>query len=274
MSLRHVLLVSLASLLAVGLGFTARSAGIRAAHAARGPAVTRSRPSDRLVLVELFTSEGCSSCPPADDVLARLERTQPVAGARIVPLAFHVGYWDELGWPDPFASSVFTARQRQYSRDGRMYTPQAVVDGREEVVGSREQALVQAIERAADRARVPVTMALRFGGLACDVAVHVEAWPGSDRSEARVLVALTQARASVTVPRGENAGKTLHHAAIVRALETAGVVAARGGDAHATVRVPAGIPKGELRVVAFAQDTGSLAVLGSAERPFTDRADP
>ncbi len=93
------------------------------------------------VLVELFTSEGCSSCPPADLTLARLERTQPVAGAEIVPLSLHVDYWNRLGWADPFSSASFSARQKDYSRAwgvDRVYTPQVVVDGRAELLGRDE----------------------------------------------------------------------------------------------------------------------------------------
>src|SRR5262245_62196102 len=91
------------------------------------------------VVVELFTSEGCPSCPPADAVLSRLAREQPVPGVEIVPLGMHVTYWDQLGWKDPASLREATARQQQYGRvfgEDRVYTPQAVIDGRDEVVGS------------------------------------------------------------------------------------------------------------------------------------------
>src|SRR5437870_13737340 len=102
------------------------------------------------VLVELFTSEGCSSCPPADAVLARLHREQPVPGVQLIVLSGHVDYWNSLGWTAPFSAALFSDRQGQYS--GHIYTPQAVVDGRADVLGSAERAICRAVA-AARRAR-------------------------------------------------------------------------------------------------------------------------
>ena len=107
------------------------------------------------VIVELFTSEGCSSCPPADELLIMLDAQQPVAGALVIPLSEHVDYWNGLGWPDPFASTVFTQRQEQYARalaTRGLYTPQMVVDGRLEFVGSQRHTAREAIARAGRRA--------------------------------------------------------------------------------------------------------------------------
>jgi hypothetical protein len=224
--------------------------------------------SDVPVLVELFTSEGCSSCPPADEVLARLERAQPVSGARVVPLAFHVDYWDDLGWPDPFASSASTARQRSYAAlGGGTYTPQAVVDGRAQMAGGRPVPIERAIARAVLRAHVPLSVDVRPSDDTLQVTAHVGPMPQDvrDAADAEVVFALTQAKARVAVPRGENAGRTLDHTAIVRELRVAGPLGARGADVGVTLH-PRGMQLQDLRVVAFVQRRGDRAVLGSAAR--------
>lgn len=201
------------------------------------------------ILVELFTSEGCSSCPPADEVLARLERTQPVQGAVVVPLAHHVDYWDALGWPDPFGSPRATARQRAY---GGNYTPQAIVDGTAEMVGSHAGELESAIAEAAKRPHVPVTIATKTNGDAGEATVGAAAAPAG----AEIVVALVQAHARIAVPRGENGGRTLDHTAIVRAMKT---------GARVTFARPKDVPWSELRVVAFVQDPKTRHVLGSSQ---------
>src|SRR5579862_4403613 len=126
------------------------------------------------VLVELFTSEGCSSCPPADALLSRLGRTQPISGADIIALEEHVDYWDRLGWKDPFSSEAATARQSEYGQafgGGQVYTPQMIVDGRTEFVGSSDTDALRAI-RAASQASKP---AVKLGWEKDDVLnVHVE----------------------------------------------------------------------------------------------------
>src|SRR5689334_4635092 len=104
------------------------------------------------VIVELFTSEGCSSCPPADALLARLEKNQPVAGAEVIPLALHVDYWNHLGWADPFSSHQFSERQGEYAAvfgNDSVYTPQMVVDGVREFNGSNSSLAQEAIAKAA-----------------------------------------------------------------------------------------------------------------------------
>lgn len=245
-------------------------AGIVLAAAACKPAAADPTVPQVPVLVELFTSEGCSSCPPADAVLATLERSQPVAGARVIPLGLHVDYWDRLGWTDPFSSARASDRQRAYAPLGSgSYTPQAVIDGRAETVGSRKSAVESAIADAAKRphASLGLELAPRTADDApYDVKVSVGALPAGAAADAEVLVALTQNVARIDVKRGENRGSVLEHTAIARDLVSAGVVPIGGGVAKATIKAPAGVASKDLRLVAFVQERASRKILGTTTR--------
>lgn len=201
------------------------------------------------VVVELFTSEGCSSCPPADAVLARLEEKQPVPGAFVIALAHHVDYWDSLGWPDPFASSAATRRQHSYRGN---YTPQAIVDGNAEMVGSRASALESAIAEAAKRPHVKVV--ITPGESPGEVTVSAPAV-----KDAEIVVALVQARARIAVPKGENAGRTLDHTAIVRETKI---------GPRVTFALPKGLDAKDAHIVALLQERTSRRILGAARAPF------
>src|SRR5262249_19073981 len=167
------------------------------------------------VVVELFTSEGCSSCPPADALLEYLDRSQPVEGARIIVLSEHVDYWDHQGWKDPHSSAAYTARQEAYSRRFAArdpYTPQMVVDGRTEFVGSNREAAESAI-RASSR---EPKLALRIAPAgAAKVNVEVDPLPPGKVRKAEVYVAYAAESGASDVSRGENRGRKLHHVAIV-----------------------------------------------------------
>ena len=212
-------------------------------------------PAGTPVLVELFTSEGCSSCPPADLLLARLAAEQPVSGALVVPIALHVDYWNRLGWDDPFSSAAFTQRQAAYAarfgNGGRVYTPQMIVDGRAEFVGSDERAARRAIQAAARESHAFVRVLPDDTGAAVSVA---GAAAGADVNLAVVADGLAS-----DVTRGENAGKRLVHAAVARDLVAAGRVDT-AGRFHASVPVSSG--RGARRVFAFVQDRATGRVLG------------
>jgi len=231
-------------------------------------------PAATPVLVELFTSEGCSSCPPADAVLARLERTQPVQGARIVPLGLHVDYWDRLGWTDPFSSERASARQRAYRVLGAgPYTPQAVIDGRAEAVGSRAGAVESAVSEAAKRRHATVAIEVLPPNdprsRVRDLRIAVGPLPTDAAGDAELIIAVTQNGARVVVARGENGGSTLEHTAIVRDLVVAGSAARAGGTLPAHVALPSGAEARDLRIVAFVQERSSRRVLGTATRDLT-----
>jgi hypothetical protein len=171
------------------------------------------------VVVELFTSEGCSSCPPADALLSKLAKEQPVPGAQIIPLGMHVTYWDQLGWKDPASSNLATQRQQDYTHvfgEDRIYTPQAVIDGREELVGSDEAGLKRAISRAARQphARVALTAAIEEDWIVTTLAVSDV--PADVKEPLDAAFFVTEDRLTSIVKRGENGGRTLHHDAVVR----------------------------------------------------------
>jgi len=165
-----------------------------ASSVAAGPSPV---PTGTPILVELFTSEGCSSCPPADRLLARLAAEQPVPGALVVPLSLHVDYWNRLGWVDPFSSAAFSRRQGGYAArfgSGRVYTPQMVVDGRIELVGSDERAARRALESAAGEAKASVAVIPAASG---SVRITVAGARGAD-----VLLAITEEGLASDVARG------------------------------------------------------------------------
>lgn len=227
------------------------------------------------VIVELFTSEGCSSCPPADAVLIQLERTQPVPGAEVIALGEHVDYWNRFGWSDPYSSSGFSARQSEYAqafgKDG-VYTPQMIVDGQAEFVGSNMNKAREAISNAAraPKASVQVSLAANTAGKKPDgtaLLVRVENMPAvSPGDTAEVMLAITENDLHSQVSRGENAGRTLRHIAVVRQLKVLGTInAAEAGAFHAEpiVTIVNGWKRANLRAAIFVQERASRRVLGA-----------
>ncbi len=251
----------LAMVLAGGKLVSGRSEEMAASELAPGEA-----PSP--VLVELFTSEGCSSCPPADALLVRLDREAKVEGAEVIVLSEHVDYWNYIGWTDPFSSAAYSERQRMYAArlDSSVYTPHMVVDGREDFVGSDERLARAAIARASRRrkARVEIEALGRNAAGKFRLAVRVAALPEQTAGEAaEVLVAVTESNLTVAVPRGENSGRRLAHTSVVRALEPVGEV-----DGEKAFSTEIGVPAAEgwklkgLRAVAIVQGKVSRRVLG------------
>jgi hypothetical protein len=218
------------------------------------------------VLVELFTSEGCSSCPAADTLLASLAKDQPVAGAEIVALAFHVDYWDQQGWKDPYSSKVFTARQQAYSRvfgEKRMYTPQLVVDGRQELTGSDEAAATRAIGEAMARPHLPIKIDARVQGAAVRLSVDLPPAP-ANAEPIDVVVALAEDGLSSVVKRGENAGRTLTHVAVVRALQTLGPLDRESVVADGQLALQRAWHAPKMRAVVWLQGQKTRHVYGAA----------
>ena len=225
----------------------------------------------RPVLVELFTSEGCSSCPPADALLAKLDQQARLGNAKIIALEEHVDYWDQLGWRDPYSSAQWTERQQDYAssfRNDGVYTPQMVVDGRIEFVGSSQSRAKSAIEEAAGESKAELTLKSQLaqnGGVR--VSVNVKMLPAAENRSAQVWLAVTESALHSNVLHGENAGEDLHHAAVVRSLRKGGEAVPNRESAFSgeqDLRIDPGWKKENLRVVAFVQDPKSKHILGAA----------
>ncbi len=265
-----------------GISILVLAAGVTAMAASQGaPPVMQAGPRT-VVVAELFTSEGCSSCPPADDLLREWLASQPVPGVQIVGLGEHVDYWDRLGWRDPFSSAAFSARQSAYDaavfRDNRVYTPQLVLDGRLEAIGSDTAAVRRAVVEAARQPKAIVDVATTAEGsdrLRVQVRVQVPAGVPR-RGAAEVVLALTEDGLATKVVRGENGGRTLRHAAVARSLTTIGVIEAATGDTtqHGSVWLSADWSRPNMRLVAFLQERESRRILGAASVALAAAATP
>ena len=227
------------------------------------------------VIVELFTSEGCSSCPPADAVLTQLQKTQPVAGAEVITLSEHVDYWNYIGWSDPFSSAAFSARQETYAqafRHERIYTPQMIVDGQTEFVGSSLDKAREAIAKAARspkadvRITIPQTKAEK-DKQAIRLSASVKNVPPITKGDvAEVILVITEDNLSSNVSRGENSGRKLAHTAVVREMRALGAVdpATKSFESETTAVIANGWKRDDLRVVVFVQERAHRRVLGAA----------
>ncbi len=213
------------------------------------------------VLAELFTSEGCSSCPPADAMLIKLDQMQPIAGAQIIVLSEHVDVWNSGGWIDPYSSAKFTQRQEMYGHSLAVesYTPQLVIDGRAECNGGDGKAILAAVQKDIARPKTPVRIvtAKREGN---EAVVGISA--GAQSFKADVWVAVADNSDQSNVRNGENSGRTLTHVAVVRSLQKVGKVTKSEGF-EKTVRVPLGAQTAGMRVVVFVAESGG-PVTGSA----------
>ena len=225
------------------------------------PALPQS-PAPRPIVVELFTSEGCSSCPPADALLRKLD-AQPISGAQLIVLEEHVDYWDELGWKDPFSLHEVTVRQTEYADRLRVrapYTPQMVIDGATELLGSDGRHAQQVLESLRSQPAVPLRISdVKFEN--GKLHAHVESGPAPATAE--VVFALALEHAESQVSRGENGGRHLEHVAILRSLRPSGKV--HSGQSLAKdfeLSIPR--PTSAYRLIAFLQQPDQGKIFGAA----------
>ncbi len=217
------------------------------------------------VLVELFTSEGCSSCPPADSFLQKLDQ-QPLAGAELIVMSEHVDYWNHIGWKDPYSARFYSDRQSVYAHRFGLegpYTPEMVVDGSSEFVGSDPELARKAFDRALGAQKIPVRLsAISIAAAGNVLQAHVET--ADETADADVLVAIALNHAESQVLHGENGGRTLTHTAVVRSMTKIGTVTRGQGFAKdVQIKLDSGVAADNLRVIAFVQQPHQGKILGA-----------
>src|SRR5271156_5201113 len=219
------------------------------------------------VLVELFTSEGCSSCPPADALLAKLDHDQPIQNAEIIVLGEHVDYWDNLGWHDRFSSHQYTERQSQYSArlgvDG-VYTPQMIVDGTDQFVGNDTFHAQRSITSAAQKAKLNLSLSrpmVDARRISSSVSLPASS---SSQAHAELYAALVDPMDTTDVRNGENGGRRLQHVGVVRSLQRIGSLKDLStGPLNFSLNAPGDAKLTDMRVVVFAQQSDQGNVLGA-----------
>ncbi len=224
------------------------------------------------VLLELFTSEGCSSCPPADALLQQLDATQPVPGAQLIVLSEHVDYWDHEGWKDLYSSAWATERQNEYVRQLRLqtpYTPQFVVDGTSEFGMGKEILARQAFEKAVASPKVSIDIGSPKLESKPVSVLHMRIYVDgtSERHNAEIYVAVALDHAASQVSRGENSGKRLTHVAVAEELKRVGKLErGRKFERDVDLKLKPDLSSNDVRIVVFVQEPGPGKIVGVAAR--------
>jgi hypothetical protein len=224
------------------------------------------------VVVELFTSEGCSSCPPADALLMKFQNAQPIQGAKVIAIEEHVDYWNHDGWTDPYSSADWTQRQVDYVlkfKDKTPYTPQMIVNGQTQMTGGQEPQAREAIQQAAGQPQTDITLAAGdSSGNSQDFKVRVGKLEGNtNQDSADIWLAITESGLESSVKAGENAGRDLRHAPVLRSLHKIGTAKGSGDttfDSSTKVKFKPEWKRQNLQIVVFVQDKKSLRILGAA----------
>lgn len=218
-------------------------------------------PGKGFAVIELFTSEGCSSCPPADELLAKLEKES--AGKDLFVLAYHVDYFDRLGWKDTFGSPEYSKRQTQYGQWlglPQIYTPQVIVNGSGEFIGSEETSIRNAISTQLD-IKSTADVKLQWHQTGKDFKVHYQTSGATKGS--KLLIAVIQKAASTQVARGENEGRRLSHVQIVRHLQAEKLSA--DGSGTVSVALPKGYNEKDWEIIGLLQNQNTGQLVGAAK---------
>lgn len=214
-------------------------------------------------VVELFTSEGCSSCPPADALVVKLQKES--ADKPVYILAFHVDYWNRLGWRDVFSSHEYSSRQYQYSKwlKSEVYTPQVIVNGRTEFVGSDEKNLSNAIKAGLEKA---TKTELRFSNIKVEGdKANVQYHATGAANSSNLLIALIEKKATTKVKSGENGGRTLTHVQIVTQLKS---IALKSESGNENVALPHGFDPQKFELIGLVQNTSNGEITGATKAQF------
>jgi hypothetical protein len=220
------------------------------------------------VVVELFTSEGCSSCPPADALLQKFDK-QPYSSAELIVLSEHVDYWNHIGWTDPYSAHAYSERQNSYGDRlhlDSVYTPQMIVDGTTEFVGSSSQEAEKAFKKTTSAVKIPVRIFnIKLEGNLLKGRIETGTLPAQYvKADVILVVALNHAESQVAA--GENSGRRLTHVAVVRALVKAGSIPSGQSFAQdVSLKLDKAIDPSQLRVIAFVQEPGPGRILGAAQ---------
>ncbi len=239
------------------------------------PAAKSATQPDRTpVVVELFTSEGCSTCPPADALLIQLESAQPIPGAEVIAIEEHVDYWNHDGWVDSYSSSEWTVRQQDYVtrfKGNSPFTPQMIVDGQSQFVGNSARDAQAAIQQAAHRPKTQISITTDSAANNKNDVQRVEIRLGNTSASAQepadLWLAVTESNLETSVKAGENAGKDVRHAAVLRLLHKVGTVPAKSSSPFIStqqVKLKSNWKKQNLHIVVFVQERKSLHILGAA----------
>ena len=237
--------------------WTASSRNIVSTHEAPASAV-----------VELFTSQGCSSCPPADNLLNDITQKAEKLDLPIYVLSFHVDYWNRLGWKDPYSQPDFSERQRKYTqiwRNAQMYTPQMTVNGEPGFVGSRQQQAWQEINSVLEQ---PAHTSVSLQVSAPDKQATVTYQVIGDYQEKNLQIALVEKNINTSVRRGENGGKTVHHTHVVREFTSQSLQNLSSGKA--TLRLPPDLKLADALVIAYVQNHDNLKISGATSVALTN----
>jgi hypothetical protein len=244
---------------------------ILACVAGAAPSQSADTPNSRTpILVELFTSEGCSSCPPADVWLQKIDASQPIPGAQLIVLSEHVDYWDHDGWKDPYSQALFTDRQSGYVRAmglSTAYTPQVIVNGTSELQLSEPQQITQVLVKAASAPQAPVSIsALSVEGSVPPVLrAHIVVDGGQEKRNADIFAAVALGHAESQVAHGENGGKRLTHVAVVQEFVKIGKLEkGKVFSQDFQVKLRPNTDSGNIRLIVFVQEPDLGKVLGAA----------